>query len=215
MRLTVTKTILLFFTTSLLVLVSCQKEVDFQDGTQGGGSGGGGNSTQNIAGDYDFLGMTAHTVSTVTANVGGDQLKTVTTSDYVTKANTGTVKITSNQFITTNMSYSIDTMMNAKTYINGALFDDSNVPFQANLPPTSSTSDYVRINADSITVTGSFGAPNPSGQAPTGPVGVKLSWSGDTLLMKVNTTITQTIVQQGIPAQLVGTVNGVTKLKKR
>jgi hypothetical protein len=33
----------------------------------------------------------------------------------------------------------------------------------------------------------------PSGATPTGPVGLKLSWSGDTLLMKINSTFTQNV----------------------
>jgi hypothetical protein len=45
-------------------------------------------------------------------------------------------------------------------------------------------------------------------------VGVKLSWSGDTLLLNVNSSFTQTVTQQGVPGTMVGSVNGVLKLKK-
>jgi hypothetical protein len=205
---------------SLIVfLVSCQKEVSFGPGgggTGGSGTGGGTGNTNNIVSDYDFVGMVAHTKSTVTVNTAGSELKTITVSDYVTENNIGTVKITSNQFISTNLGYSIDTIMNTKTYIDNVLFDDSDFPFVVSTPPTSSTSAYVRVSADSITVTGAIGtSPNPTGNTPTGPVGVKLSWSGDTLLMKVNTSFTQTITQGGVPATLEGSVNGITKLKKR
>jgi hypothetical protein len=193
----------------ILFLVSCQKEVNLQNQ---GGTGGGG--TNSITGDYDFVGMTAHTNSTVTASAMGQQLKTITVSDYTSESNAGTVRITSNQFISTGLAYSIDTTMNVKTYIDNVLFDDSDFPFTASLPPTSSTSTYVRNSADSITVTGALGVPGPSGGAPTGPVGIKLSWSGDTLLLKVATTITQSISQGGIPGTFTGIVNGVTKLKK-
>ncbi len=129
---------------------------------------------------------------------------------------TGTVKITSSQFISTNVGYSIDTTMNSKIYLNGLLIDDIDLPFAATVPPTSATSTYVRNSADSITVTGSFGSsPNPSGNNPTGPVGAKLSWSGDTLIMKTAASYTQNISQGGIPAVFVGKVSAVTKLKKR
>src|SRR5262245_47736506 len=101
--------IILFFSAFSFFLVSCQKEVSVERGGNGtgsgsgsgggsgsgsGGSGSGGGNTQNIIGDYDFINMSAHTVSTVTVSILGDQMKTVTTSDYLTKNNSGTVKIT-------------------------------------------------------------------------------------------------------------------------
>ncbi|HLG38434.1 MAG TPA: hypothetical protein VI461_02160 [Chitinophagaceae bacterium] len=205
----------------IIVFVSCQKEASFENGGGpggpggGGGTGGGGN-TSNIVGDYDFVGIVAHTKSTVTVNAAGQELKTITISDYASESNSGTVKITSNQFIGTDLAYSIDTTMNAKTYVDNVLLDDSDFPFVFSVPPTSSTSSYVRVSSDSITVTGTIGtAPDPSGTPPTGPIGVKLSWSGDTLLMKMSATVTQTIDQGGVPATVVGSVIGTTKLKKR
>ena len=194
-------------------LVSCQKELHFNDPVNAGGNGGG-NNTNNIVGDYDFVGMNAHTVSIVTVSQSGQNLKTVTTSDYNTLNNSGTVKITANQVISTNNAYSIDTIMNSKTYINGLLLDDSDFPFVISSPPTSSTSSYVRNSSDSITMTGPIGFPDPSGNIATGSVGSKLSWHGDTLYMKVSTAFTQTITQGGIPANFTGTVTGTSKLKK-
>src|SRR6266496_2739864 len=179
-----TATKLLLLSSLIIVFTSCQKEVDFQTRNSSGGTGGtGGTGNTN-----DIVG------------------------DYVTKSNIGTVKITSNQFITTGLGYSIDTVMNVKTYIDNVLFDDSDVPFVALVPSSSSTSPYVRISADSITVTGAMGvSPDPSGNTPTGPVGVKLSWSGDTLLLKVNSSFTQSITQGGVPGVITGSVNGITR----
>jgi hypothetical protein len=214
MKLSATPRLLLIFSI-VLFLASCQKEISFDNGIINNPGGGGAGGNTSITGNWDFIGMSAHTKSTVTATVAGEELKTVTVSDYVTKNNGGTVNITSNQFISTGFSYSIDTIMNVKTYLSGILFDDSDVPFVTSVPASASTSSYVRNSADSITVTGSFGgSPNPSGNAATGPVGLKLSWSGDTLIMKLASTYTQTITQGGIPAVFVGSVNGVTKLKR-
>jgi hypothetical protein len=94
--------------------------------------------------------MVAHTESSVTADASGIQVKAVTVSDYMTKSNTGTMKITADQLIGTNVGYSIDTTINVKTYMDNALFDDSEVPFVGTTPPTNSTSTYVRVSADSI-----------------------------------------------------------------
>ena len=200
-------------------LVSCQKEISFDNNGgsgngNGNGNGNGGNNTNNIVGDYDFVGMTAHTVSSVTISQAGQTVKTVTTSDYNTGDNTGTIKITATQMIGTGVGYSVDTMVNNKTYLNGLLVDDSDVPFTFSTPPTSSTSSYVRNSSDSITMQGGLGLPDPSGNPPAGNVGAKLSWHGDTLYLKVATSFTQNITQGGIPATLTGTVNGISKLKK-
>jgi hypothetical protein len=55
---------------------------------------------------------------------------------------------------------------------------------------------------------------DPSGTIPAGPVGLKLSWSGDTLLLKVNTSFTQSVSQGGVPATMIASVKGTFKLKK-
>ncbi|MFI5131302.1 MAG: hypothetical protein ACHQFX_14970 [Chitinophagales bacterium] len=206
---------LLLFIAAVCSLSSCQKElsIDVPPGNTGGN--GNGNNTSNIVGEYNFVGMTAHTSSTVEVSQAGQNLKTVTVSDYNTQNNSGTVKITANQVISTDNAYSIDTIMNGKTYIDGILVDDSDFPFVVSSPPTSSTSSYVRNSTDSITITGPIGFPDPSGNISTGSVGSKLSWHGDTLYMKVATTFTQTITQGGVPATVTGTVTGISKLKKR
>jgi hypothetical protein len=207
-KLSILLTLILFFT-------ACQKEVNYANNDNSTNTGGTG-SSDDIVGDYDFVGLSAHTLSTVTVTELGQEVKTVTVSDYATQNNTGTIKITSTQFINSGLGYSIDTTMNAKTYQDNVLFDDSDFPFVVTVPSSNSTSPYSRITADSITVTGALGvAPDPSGSTPTGPVGVKLSWSGDTLLMHVNTSFTQSVTQGGIPGTIVGSVNGITKLKKR
>ncbi len=211
---------LLLISCVVIFLASCQKEISIELGNQGnggtGGNGGGaGGSNNSIIGNWNFVGMEAHTSSSVSITAAGEQLKTITTSDYITENNAGTVQITASQFITNGMAYSIDTTMNVKTYINGVLFDDMDMPFVASAPSSSGTSPYTRINNDSLTVTGAFGVPDPSGSIPTGPVGIRLGWSGDTLLLKVSSSFTQTVIQGGVPATVTGSVIGITKLKRQ
>jgi hypothetical protein len=197
----------LFFVVSL---ASCQKEINYALPNASA------LPSNDIVGDYDFVGLIAHTESTVTVTDQGQTIKSVTLSDYVTKNNVGTAKITSNQFIGTGIGYLIDTTMNVTTYINNVLTEQLDVPFVATVPATNTISPYIQITPDSLTVTGDFGVlPDPSGNVPTGPVGLKLSWSADTLFLKVNSTFTQTVTQNGVPGVLTSTVVGVTKLKKR
>lgn len=201
---------------SLVAFTACEKEVDQTSGNNSGGTIGSGstNNTNNVEGDYDFVGMVASTQSTVRV-ITSQTVETKTQSYYVTKNNSGTMKITANEIIANNIAYSIDTTMNVKTIVDNVLFDDSDLPFVTSSPASSSTSPYVRISSDSITVTGALGvATDPSGTQPTGPVGAKLSWSGDTLLLKINTVFSQTVTQGGLPGTINGSVNGITKLKK-
>ena len=200
-----------------ILFTACQKEISYATDNTSNGSGGTGGTgnTNNVEGDYDFVAMSAHTESSITVDASGSEIKAVTISDYVTKENTGTMKITPDQFISSNIGYSIDTIVNIKTYLDNVLFDDSDVPFVGTTPPTNGTTPYVRNSADSITTTGFMGIPSdPSGAIPAGPVGLKLSWSGDTLLLKVNTSFTQSVSQGGVPATMIASVKGTFKLKK-
>src|ERR1041385_9056621 len=133
---TATTTFLLLFIL-IIVFTSCEKEVNYATGNGPDNTGGTGN-TNNIEGDYDFVGLVAHTESTVTVSQAGQELKAITVSDYSTQSNVGTVTIATNQFISTGLGYSIDTTMNAKTYDNNVLVDDSNFPFVMSVPPASS-----------------------------------------------------------------------------
>lgn len=219
-----TSRIFLLILGCFVFFASCQKEIEIDlppspggGSGGGGGTGGGGGGTNNsIIGDYDFIGMSAHTDATVTVSQAGVTMKTITTSDYISENNTGTVKITANEFISTNVGYDVDTTMHVKSYMNNVLIDESDFPFVVSAPPTSATSNYTKISADSITVSGAFGVPSsPGGPAPTGTVGAKFSWAGDTLIMRVATTINQTITQGGVPASFSGTVIGISRMKKK
>lgn len=206
------------------ILISCQKEIKFNGdlgpangGTNNGGNGGSGGNTSNIEGNYDFVGTYGTTLATLTLSSGGIELKTVTTSAYNTVNNTGTARITSNQFISTNVGYDIDTTMHVKTYILGALSDEEDLPFDASTPPTSTTANYVRNSADSITFDpGTWGTvTDPSGAGiPVGPLGGKLSWHGDTLWVKSSFILTRDVDQGGTPAHIVSSATAISKWKK-
>lgn len=201
------------FSFSLVVLISsCQKEINMDPGGQNGGGTGNNN---NIIGDWDYVGMTAGTNATVVVPSPVGEVKAITTSGYKTKSNTGTVKITATDFILTGVGYSIDTTMTVKTYMNGLLISNQDMPFTMTAPPTNSTNPYTRINNDSISVTGAFGVADPNGSTPTGPVKMKIGWSGDTLLLRVDTSFTQSVNQGGMAGTLTAAANGVTKLKRR
>ena len=206
----------LILTVTVLVFVSCQKEVDNQfDNNGNGGSGGNnGGSSQTLVGDYDFNGIGANVLTTITVSAVGQDLKAVTTSDYFSKNNVGTAKITSNQIILQGVGYDIDTVVHVVTYLNGSVFDDSEQPFQESIAPANDTLNYVSITADSISITSGDFVPAGSAPVTTGPIGARVAWSGDTLLLKFNSTFNTTVTQGGIPGQLTGSMDGVIKFKK-
>ena len=204
MKLTASLTLIL---SAALLLTSCQKVIDDQDpGTA---------NINSITGEYNFVGTTASNYSSVIVSDQGSELKAVTVSDYITQNNVGTANITASDIIFIGVGYSIDTTANSKTYIDGVLFNDADLPFVLTVPPANTTNPYTRISNDSLNVIGALGVPNPAGVTPTGAVGLKISWSGDTLLLKITSSFTQNISQGGVPGILTGFVNGVAKLKKR
>ncbi len=198
MKMRKTKTLYLICALGIF-LVSCQKEVSLQN------LGGQGNTNNtNITGDWKFIGLNAKTYTGIIISQGGESAKTVTVSDYNTENNAGTLKVTANQFIFTGISHTVNDEANVKTYLNGVLFDDSDMPFDVTTPPTDNTINYVRNNNDSLTFTNAMMTlPDPSGgttSAPAGPLGARVSIVADTLTVFTKNSITETISQGGIPA---------------
>jgi hypothetical protein len=219
MRITALRNLLLICC-SLGLLTSCQKELSFDDPVNPGGGtgnpGGGGNpNTTSILGDYDFMGLRANTYAAVSITLLGETVKAVTTSDYTSQNNTGTVKITASSFVYNAVGYEIHSMANMKSYTNGVMDFEQDFPFDFISPPTTDTYPYTPITSDSLTISGPIGVPNPSGGTPTGPVGIKTSWSGDTLLIRTRHSFSQNVIQGGLPAVMNVSVDGITKLKKK
>lgn len=209
---------LLLAALSTLILVSCQKEVDFSNGS--GNGNGNGNGNNNIVGNYDFVGMIASTNSVVTMTGAGMNEKTITTSYYITKNNTGTVNITSNKMTTNNFAYEIDTTMHFKMYTDNILVLEDDLPFQMAMPASNGTSNYRTIGSDSLyfesgTVTMGPVGGQSGGTMTSQPSGSKYSWSGDTLILKGSVYQEQTQTQMGMNIKITNAGSQIVKLKKR
>lgn len=205
---------LLLAALSAFTIISCQKEADFSNGN------GNGNGNNNIVGNYDFVGMIASTNSTVLMTGGGMNDKTITTSYYITKNNTGTVTITSNKMTSSNLAYEIDTTMHYKMYENNVLIMEGNMPFQVAMPASSGTSTIRMIGSDSLYFEGGSITMGPVGGQGGGtmtsqPAGAKYSWSGDTLLLKGSMVQQQTQTQMGVNITTTNSSSQIIRLKKR
>ncbi|HEX5654477.1 MAG TPA: hypothetical protein VFX58_15465 [Chitinophagaceae bacterium] len=206
-----------FLTLTVLVTVfsSCQKEVDLQNSNNGNNGG----NTAGIVGNYDFVGLSASTVSTVVTGSGIDEEKAVTRSSYSSTNNVGTVAITATQFNTTGIGYSISGIAYTDFYIGNVLFTSLDFPFDFVLPPTNGSSNYRMITNDSIYFDNGFISYDPTGSGnPTAtlPTGARLSWSADTLLMKTSATMTSTQdIGGGVMARITNQATQIVKMKKK
>ena len=210
---------LLFISSLILSLTACQKEVDFQDQNGNPNNNPGPGNTGSINGDYDFVGVAGKDTTTVISNDSGMELKAVAISDYSTESNSGTLKITDNQLIITNLSYRMKDTVQLLGYLDGMLMAGQSQPVDQTIPPTSNTADYVRSHPDSITVSNSgVMLPDPSGNpstVPGGPQTYGISLNNDVLTMTLNYDFTTTGIQNGLPATMRAQMNVVMKFKKK
>lgn len=168
-----------------LFFISCQKELSMDSSL---GLGGG---TTSLTGNWKFVGLHAKTESTIELSDGIDVLKTITLSEYYSKNNTGTIVIDDSKMTGTNVGYEIDTVAKGFTYENNVLIDTVTVPFYFIAPPSNSVSPYTRVSADSLYFTGGQFATMGGPATPTNPVGVKLQFKDDKILLTVKLAISE------------------------
>jgi hypothetical protein len=167
-----------------ILLISCQKEISNEKA-----------GSANIQGNYKFLSMTAHTKSIIRTTVGTDVSESTTYSDYITQNNTGTIKIDASTINSQNLSYSIDTIMTGIFNTNGST-DTIQLPFQFTAPPSSGTTNYQTITADSLYFPSGTLFMNGTSQA-TVPAGARIKLDGDKLYMTMHGIQTSNQTVQG------------------
>ena len=196
---------------TLITLVSCQKQIELEDAPATGGN------NNSLEGEYTLVDIRVQATSTSTFNEGGVQTKSITITDYTTKNNQGNFTVNASQFITTNMSYSVDTTVKAYFYLDGIFLDSVEAPFAVDIPATNSTSSYTKVGTDSLTFQSGF-VTGPSGTGipmDPGSSGAKYSWSGDILLLSSNFAITKSQELSGVTVNITYTGRQTTRLKKK
>jgi len=159
--------ILLCATALSLAVVSCKKETT---------------GSNDIEGDWKFVEIQASTVSTSQTSFGGTTMKTVTTSNYTTINNAGTLKIDQSQMTGNGMSYGVNTMAHVTIYQNGTVSDTMSFPMVSSLSGFTNTASYVKVGSDSLyfpngaTFMGSV-------QGSSGPSGTKYRIEQNRLIM--------------------------------
>jgi hypothetical protein len=173
---------LTFWAILSVTVFSCTKEKSIDTSTGAGGSGGG---TNAVLGTWKFAGFTAAIKVDATATDGTDVEKAVTSYDYLSTNNKGTVTFAANTFTGTGLGYDLNTILYAKFYTNGVLEDSLEVPFNFTLPPTNSSGGYKLVGADSLYFTGGFIAVGLDSME-SKPIGYKYSIAGNKLTMTTN-----------------------------
>jgi hypothetical protein len=147
-------------------------------------------ASSELAGTWSFNGIHAKTSSSATDVQGGIQYTTVTTSEYITTANLGTVRISGNTMTGSNISYEANMNIFVIDYEDTNLVDSFSTSMPVNVPPTNSTSTFEVIGADSIHYTSS-GLPG-SGGSGIAATASKFSIEGDIM------TLTSHVVQDKV-----------------
>lgn len=149
-----TKHLLFSLLTTIVILSSCKKDSS-------------GTNTSAIQGTYKLKYLTSKTNSTA---IGTDGEKIVTTSDYTTINNQGTLIFDNSKLTATGLTYAVDAKAFYYLYQDNQLVDSSSFPFTFTLPASNAVAAYKLIGADSIYF--------PQGSLTTGVGGMGSSQSG-------------------------------------
>jgi hypothetical protein len=219
---------LIAFCTILLALASCSKEKSLDTlGVTPGGSSGNGNGNGNGTGtggssngsevaNWKFVSMHVVTSETMDFDMMGVSTKVITSSDYTTDANAGNFKFDGTSMATTDWAFSVNTQQKLTMTSGGQSFPVQNMPFTANLDPTTETSNYKKIGTDSLYfAAGVTIGLNTSGFEDQRPAGCKLKWDGDKLYMTWTYTETSTGDYNGITGKITGKYTYVSTLQKQ
>ena len=212
-----TKNLLLFLLGSIVILVSsCQKEVDYVDlGGNNNNPGNGNPSGKSIIGNWKFVRMLLNMHIKDVTDDGMLNLETIMDGGFVSFNEKGTLQIDASKMTGNGISYSVDTVFKAAFYSNGSLDDEMSMPWKYDAPVSNSSSQYQKISDDSIAVQGGVvDLDVPSGSTPIQPSGMKVSWSGDTLLLTTQVNKTETSNAGGVSSQTTYNLKQVVKLIK-
>jgi hypothetical protein len=186
-------------------LFSCKKDDDNTPGPETG-----------IQGSYDFIDMEANTFVSQATKDGDDTDSLVSTSNYRTTENKGTVTIDGTRFNTIGFSYKIATTIYGAYYLNGEFFDEMSSPIEQTIPASNGTSSYKLIGTDSIYFDKGFvSSPVLGENVPAIPSGSKFKWAGDTLILTSNFRLKDTTTIDGFTYYADRQAKQVTRLKKK
>jgi hypothetical protein len=196
-----------------LLLVSCSKEksVDSSTGTPGG-PGSGSNS---LLGNWKLVKIHISTKAVIEMNDAGIDVKTITYSDYDTKDNQGTMKVTSNKMENIGWSYSIDDVATGYFYEDDVLIDSVEFPLVFTTPTSNTSVNYKLIGADSIYYESGGTVEVGGGTSFSGPGGGRYTIDNDILTITTHYNGKTSGSNQGIPFTQTNSAKAVSTLQRQ
>lgn len=196
----------LFVLAVVLTLASCQKEIH-GDATPPTGGPTPADTIPNTAntevGTWNFISLQGTIIQTAELTQAGQAIKGVSTSNFTSQNNAGTVKFDSVNMTAMGITLAVNTTAKTLVYMNGALFDSLQTPFNQTLPAQNATSGYKKIGTDSLYFQdGGFLNVLTGGLLPSAPSGCKLAFSGNTMKMTIIYDTVTTQDYQGVPAKV-------------
>lgn len=175
------------------------------------------NSTNNsaaIEGTYKFKSISANTNSTITGSLGD---KAITTSDYTTTGNAGTVVFSNGNLSAIGLTYTVNTDATVYLYDGNTLLDSTSFPFNFTLPSSNSTGTYKLIGTDSIYFPqgGVTAAVDGNGNYQSGASGGHYSFNGTLLTITQNGTKDSTFDDSGETYNMVESVSASIVMEKQ
>jgi hypothetical protein len=172
------------------------------------------NSTTSIQGTYKLMYLSSKTNSTISGNDGE---KSITTSDYTTTDNQGTIVFSNSTLTSAGLTYTVNTDARYSFFQDNLLTDSSSIPFTFTLPASSSVASYKLVGADSIyfpqgSVTSGIGA---GGTMQSGANGGRYSISGNQLTLTQNGYRDSSFVDTGVTFQVVESAISTIVLQKQ
>ncbi|SKA34094.1 hypothetical protein SAMN04488128_103950 [Chitinophaga eiseniae] len=176
-----------------------------------------GPSGNKLTGTWKFAGVELKGQSVTSAtDMEGNTLKGVTNTDYISIENKGTVTFDERMMISKEISYTIDTKVNSATYINGELVASQDAPWRMTMPPSESKAAYELKANDSLYSQGATASfPGMEGSMTGQPIASKLSWKGDTLVLKSRISFSKTSSVEGFPSVINYNHDVITKLVRK
>lgn len=177
---------ILFVAVSCL-LFSCQKELSIDSSLPSNGDGNNSGNT-SIIGDWSFISADMDVTSSAQAidDILG-AIKIIMSYKTTTINNKGSLKITTTDFQSTDFAYSISAKMRVQSSVGGIPAPDQEMPFDFDIPASSSSGKYQQIGSDSLYFPDGamISVPDGAGGIPSstssGPTGTKFTIVSDTL----------------------------------
>ena len=167
-----------------------------------------------IEGTYKFKYISAKTNSTISGSLGD---KAVTTSDYTTTNNGGTVTISNGTLTATGLTYTVDTEAKVYEYNGTDLLDSTSFPFTFTLPQSNSSGQYKLIGSDSIyfpqgSITATVDA---NGNYQSGAGGGHYSFNGTLLTITQSATKDSTFDDSGETYNMIDSASASIVMEKQ